>query len=310
MSSSAKKRKAQWSVSRLLLAAKGKDLAATVARESLEQLKEDIKLARRFFHGYESIDGFNLRYLQNIPSRQLGTMRRRLREIQPTLASHYTTVRPRSDSARKALAKMADRPITRAAKQVPIGVAPDTAVKIETRGKRSTVRLERKLTTGATWNEQTWYFKDYRERKDRSLDTEEGVGIAYERMIESGDMYPDGFYVLVTGAYGNVGSPATMYGMQDEMMTLFIKYEKEPGKVKEFIGVRLVGFDDQTALNEYDARERARMARKVDRQRLERQRRYRVSQRAKYFCPSCRAPYRGKLLWILKCKKCGHSWQR
>lgn len=300
----------RWSVKQLIAAARGKDLAAANAREALEKLKDDIRLARKYFHGYEAEDGFDLRRLALLKSDKLKGMTRRVNQIRHTLASNYVIVHPRSDSARKALAREVNRPITRAVKSVPVGVAPGTKIKIETKNKRSSIRLERITKSGAMWQEQTWYFKDYASKKDRSLDTEDGVSAAYERMIESGDLYPQGFYVLVTGEYGNVGAPGTMYGLQREMTRLFIRYETEPGKVKQFIAVRLVGFTESEALAEYDAREAARLLRQQQRERERRKYRYQESRRVKYFCPSCRTPYRGVMSPMIKCRKCGFKWIR
>lgn len=255
----------QWTPKRLAAAARSKnEIVSASAREGLQRLKDDIRTARRFFNNYDTSAGFDLRRVADIQPRKLARLRRDLAAIKPTLASGHTVVRvPKTAAARKALAKHIDHGISTRAKLVPVGVGPQTRVRVTTRGKRGFVRLERQLQSGRVYREQTWYFADYHDEEEHeSLGTEEGVNDAYSAMIDDGDLPRNGWFVLVTGSYGNVGAPATMYGMQEAMTRLFIQYESMPGKVDEFIGVRLVGFSYDEAYAEYTPRLQAMIERK------------------------------------------------
>lgn len=258
-----------WSPSRLAALAKSRDVIQRAsARAALVQIKEDVKLVRKYYVGYEDID---LRSPGNISARLLRTIRKKLSVIRPTLASCHVNIRaPKTKAAREALAKFVDRPIPRDARMVPVGVGPNTKVKIVTRGKRASVRTERTVSLGSVWQEQSWYFADYTE-DEFDLDTEYGVSATYENMIKSGDLPRDGWFVLLTGSYGPVGAPNTLYAMQEVMARMFLRYETEHGKVGQFIGVRLVGFSGAEADREYQPRLAAQVARKRQREALRRQ---------------------------------------
>lgn len=261
----------QWTPKRLAVAARSKnEIVRESAREGLRRLRADIKTARRFFNDYDASSGFDLRRLTEIEPRKLAKMRRDLAAIRPTLASGHTVIRaPKTKAAREALAKHVDHAIPKSAKLVPVGVGPQTRVRVTTRGKRAFVRIERETQSGRVWREQTWYFADYHDDEEMEpLGTEEGVNDAYTAMIDEGGLPRNGWYVLVTGSYGNVGAPATMYGMQENMTRLFIQYESMPGKVDEFIGVRLVGFSYDEAMSEYTPRLQAMIERKRQRAKL------------------------------------------
>lgn len=257
-----------WSPKRLVALAKSKDpIKRASALAAIAKIKADVMLARRFFHGYEKVD---LRNIGRIDPNLLRRLRKKLESIRPTLASNYTVMRaPKSSEARKAIEKFADRKIPKNARTIPIGVGPNTKIKIVSKGKRATVRVERKISSTLSWVEQTWYFDDYAQA-EYDLDTEEGVTSTFQRMIDSGDLPQDGWYVLTTGAYGNVGTPNTLRAMLEIMVRLFLKYETEPGKVEQFVGVRLVGFTRGQAYAEYEARFGAMIERRRQRKALAR----------------------------------------
>lgn len=262
---------------------------AEVVRRDREKiyLKEAIRTARKYVHGFEARDGFTLRDITQLRGPKLGRLRRTVGILRQEEAQPHVTKVVHSTRQKKALeSHTGQRDIPGRFRYIVYTDHPaETTVHIHTPKKRKTKRApkltpeqealpedEREFTgkaprkprvevamklPGGTTREEYFYVEDY---LGEPPETFKDIKRSLKKMLK--DM-PKGYYVLVTSNHGNIGVPAQRGNLLKMLDTDYLHYDKVPagaaskddrGLAGVIVGFKLVSFTKEGADREYTER--------------------------------------------------------
>lgn len=258
----------------------------TNLRNELEYIKDSIRVARRYFTGFESKDGWDLRRVDKIPLREIEKVKAIRRDYVQMANEPHKLIRPKTKAAKEALvaytgqdpkqkAYIVMKPMGSKVKLVQKTVKPKKG-----KPKTSTsVQVSRKVD-GGTIVERTFLFSDF---TDKPIITYEDAERALKKMMPH---LPKGHYVVVSRLHGNIVSHATKNKLMDYFADTFYTYksvmpgEKDNrGVFQDLVGVRLTGFNQLDADKEYVERTSRREQMRRNREKLRSRKRRQVSER-------------------------------
>lgn len=259
-------------------------------KKALRQQRDasDIKYLRHIADGFTAADGYDLRYPIH-PSR-LKRARKLAAYFRELSSRPVKLVRPRSESSKRVVSKHTRQKV-RGQRVYFVPVQSVDSKVVVTRGKKPTVKIERKTKRGGKVFEQYFYLPHPPEDFD-------DIVAMTETMLE--DM-PDGYYSLVNDTHGLIGTAYRKEFLLEELDRFWLVYdtkegERHSGLSQTITGYALLGntFDDVRA--------------KAKARRLEREAWKETQQRTKLFkrktnkkCVKCGKPVKkGKSL----CSKC------
>jgi hypothetical protein len=179
----------------------------TVDRRSREvaYIKSTTKLLRKYFTGFDSKDGYDLRHPQRLSAQRLRAIRRYGSHLHTLTASpHYRAV-ARSDRDREALSKYTGQIYKGTKKQRafvihhPEASYRDIKIKVNKKGHVELV----KKSSGVTTRSQIFVFIDYG-FNPKSFTSSDDIVSAVRKMIASGDMPERGNYQFETELHGPI----------------------------------------------------------------------------------------------------------
>lgn len=252
-------------------------------------IHDSIVLLRKFAHGFEARDGFDLRQVVSLKGRKLEKVKKLAALIRQEQASPHVEAVARTKGQRKALETYTgQRDIPDRKRFIVFTEQPDkTEVRIVTPKKRKKPKKKKpakrkgkpvdvapedlepeplgppmrkprvELTTrvkGGVSREEFFHIEDY---LGDTPETFKDIKKALKKMLP--DM-PKGYYVLVTSNHGNIGVPAQRGNLLDMIEQDYIHYDKVPGTTSRkddrglagvVVGFKLVSFTKDGADREY-----------------------------------------------------------
>lgn len=254
-----------------------------------EYLKESLKLARRYFDGFEAQDGYSLREITQLSGARLKKLRKYAAQVRQEQAGDHVEKLARDKAQRKVLATYTGQSHLKGRKRFIVHTPhpATTKVKIVKRKgrKQPAVEVQEKVR-GGTLADRFFHIGDYRKKPAVTF---KQIEQTVKKMLK--DM-PDGYYVMVTSNHGHIGAPIPRNMILRELSQSYFaydvlrKYEKRDGNVgrkddrglaETVTGFKLVSFTEEGADREYRTRRTRRQALRDARQaeRAKKQRRIR-----------------------------------
>lgn len=255
-------------------------------RSEVEYIKDSIRVARRYFPGFDAENGWDLRKINKIPLREIEKVKAIRRDYTQMANEPHQIVRPKTKAAKAALVDYT-------------GQSPKQKAYIVMKGKDAKVKLVKKTTKqkkgkpvtstsvevtrkvdGGTIKERTFLFKDFIKKP---VFTYEQAEAALKKMVKH---LPKGHYVIVSRLHGNIVNHATKDKLIDHFESNFYRYKSlEPngkdsrGIFQDLVGVRLTGFTQDDANREYVERTSRRAQMRRNNEALRSRKRRRLSER-------------------------------
>lgn len=229
-------------------------------------LHDSIQLLRRFAHGFEARDGYDLREVAKLSGAKLRKVKKLSALIRQEQAQPHVEKVVRTARQRKALESytgqrdLEDRKrfivFTEQPEKTRVSVV--TPKKTKTRRPRKP-RVELAIEVpGGTAREEFFLIEDY--LGGEPPETFKDIKKALKKMLP--DM-PKGYYVLVTSNHGNIGVPHQRGTLMEMIEADYIHYDKVPsasskkddrGLAGVVVGFKLVSFTKEGANREYNER--------------------------------------------------------
>lgn len=249
-------------------------IAPDVARHKYtDLLKDDIKLLRKFSHGFEARDGYDLNKLIFIPDHKITRLHKYASELRREVRARpgETKIFRPLKSRTKRAAELYLRPIPlpkRKAYTVPVEKPETTKVSIVTRShvvkdkrgrkrriKKSAVRITRTVK-GARIEDDSFMFADYTDDLPMTFEDMEEI---IEAMLPH---LPNGQYVFISNRYGNISAPMRKKQILSELAAKWLAYDlpkdrtgsDTQGLAETIIGLRRTGSTREHARREYEER--------------------------------------------------------